>query len=319
MKSNRNFIWLYVSLAILCSCVKSFMPEVKQNAGNYLVVDGKIVSNGESTIKLSRTRSLSDTAENPPERNAQVYIESLDGDVYSLEMTSDGVYTSAGPAINVSEKYRLKILTESGGIYESDYVEVKQTPDIDSLQWDQDNADNVDIYVNTHDATGSSRYYMWDYVETFEYHAAFQSYADFVNGQIVFLDPEQYTDVCYTTNNSNQILLGSSASLTEDVIQRKHVIKIPNDNSKISIRYSILVNQYALTADAYSYWQILRQNSEPGGEIFDPQPSQLHGNIHCISDPEEPVIGFISACAVKQKRIFIRWGELRGRTIIDSC
>lgn len=318
MKRNKKLIWLYLALAVACSCVKPFIPPVKKNAGDYLVVEGKILAGAESTIKLSRTRPLGDTTASRPEKNAQVFIESSNGDVYSFQTTSDGVYVSVGSAVSPALKYRLKIITSAGKTYESDYVAVKETPAIDSVEWDQDDNNDVHVYVNTHDPSNKSRYYMWDYVETYEYHAAFESYATFKNGEIIFLDPEEYRYACYTTLNSNDILLGTSASLTNDVIRKAHITRIPNDNSKISFRYSILVNQYAITADAYNYWQILKQNSEPGGEIFDPQPSQLHSNIHCTSDAEEPVIGFVSACSVKQQRIFMLWSELEGRVIIDN-
>jgi hypothetical protein len=41
------------------------------------------------------------------------------------------------------------------------------------------------------------------------------------------------------------------------------------------------------------------------GSIFDAQPAQLSGNIKCISDPSEIVIGFITAHTVGLKRVFI--------------
>jgi len=68
---------------------------------------------------------------------------------------------------------------------------------------------------------------------------------------------------------------------------------------------SIQVLQYALTPQAYAYWQIIRKNSQELGTLFDLQPSQLEGNIHCIDNPSEPVVGFVSAGTETEKRIFI--------------
>jgi len=70
-----------------------------------------------------------------------------------------------------------------------------------------------------------------------------------------------------------------------------------------------LVKQYALTAEAFSYYQQLKKNTEQLGSIFDAQPSQLIGNIHCITVPEEPVIGYITAGSYAQKRIFIDYHD----------
>jgi hypothetical protein len=41
------------------------------------------------------------------------------------------------------------------------------------------------------------------------------------------------------------------------------------------------------------------------GSIFDAQPSEIPGNIHCVTVPSEPVLGFISVGSYSQSRIFI--------------
>ena len=46
---------------------------------------------------------------------------------------------------------------------------------------------------------------------------------------------------------------------------------------------------YALTRDQFNYWANLKKTTEYLGTIFDAQPSQLNNNIHCLSNPSEPV------------------------------
>jgi hypothetical protein len=70
------------------------------------------------------------------------------------------------------------------------------------------------------------------------------------------------------------------------------------------------LNQYALTGDAYNFWTNLKTNTEELGSIFDAQPSNINGNIHNIANSSEPVIGYISACTVQSKRIFISSAQL---------
>jgi len=82
----------------------------------------------------------------------------------------------------------------------------------------------------------------------------------------------------------------------------------------LRVRYSLLVKQYALTSEAYNYYTQLKQNTEQLGTIFDPQPSELTGNIHSLSDKNEPVIGYVTAGIVGEKRIFIDSSELPGWT-----
>jgi hypothetical protein len=71
------------------------------------------------------------------------------------------------------------------------------------------------------------------------------------------------------------------------------------------VKYSILVRQFSLTQQAYEYLQNLKRVSEQIGTLFDAQPSQLTGNIHCVSNDDEPVLGFITACNMDSKRIYI--------------
>ena len=61
--------------------------------------------------------------------------------------------------------------------------------------------------------------------------------------------------------------------------------------------YHIIVRLEAMDGDAYKYWQNILDNSQGQDTIFSPTPSQMPGNIHCISNPSTPVIGYISAAA----------------------
>jgi hypothetical protein len=84
-----------------------------------------------------------------------------------------------------------------------------------------------------------------------------------------------------------------------------------NDSSpKIANEYSIQLRQYALTADAYTFWTNLKKNTESLGSIFDAQPSEISGNIHSATHPSEPVVGYISVGGVAIKRIFITEQQL---------
>jgi hypothetical protein len=65
------------------------------------------------------------------------------------------------------------------------------------------------------------------------------------------------------------------------------------------------VRQYPLDQQAYTYWLNVQKNSQSLGGLFDPQPGQVPGNIHGVTNPRDPVVGYISACSITDKRIFI--------------
>jgi hypothetical protein len=54
----------------------------------------------------------------------------------------------------------------------------------------------------------------------------------------------------------------------------------------------------------------MKSNTENVGSIFDPQPNQTKGNIHCLTDSLETVIGYIGAGAAQQSRLFISHADM---------
>jgi hypothetical protein len=322
MNEVRKILFIATALISLVSCIKPFNPPAVTSANlNMLVVDGFIVPGSATTIRLSRTLNITDSFQVIPERNAQMYIEGKSGASFAFQSDVDGTYTSTAAFISPDDQYRLRIILQDGKEYLSDFVEVKESPPIDSLNWEE-GRDDVSILVNTHDPAGRARYYKWEFDETVEYRAIYESLLDYVDGQIIFLDPDSLNYQCFKFYKSKDISLGNSSSLSDDIVLRGLVTKVPNDNTRILHRYSINVKQYALTPEAFKYWDILQANTEQNGNLFDPQPAQLRSNIHCTTNPDEPVIGFVSVSNVTEKRIFIRGGQLKNRPpvpYLDFC
>jgi hypothetical protein len=183
---------------------------------------------------------------------------------------------------------------------------VVSTPPIDSVGYFIKNS-SVQLYVSTHDATNKARYYRWDYAETWQFHSEYSSLlrVDTTTHQIVYRSPDRQITSCFANDVSPAVLLTSTANLGTDIIDRNLLTSIPLTSEKIETEYSILVKQYALTADAFRFYTILKKNTEELGGIFGALPSVQTGNIHCVSNPAIPVIGYITATNMESKRIFI--------------
>jgi len=286
------------------------MPSLKnQQANGYLAVDGVIVAGNDSTIiQLNRTVPVSDTSQIQVEDGAQVQVVGQQGDTYPLVPIGSGRYFSGGLNLNPGQKYRLTIATADGKQYASDFTEVRQTPPIDSVRWYQDENFNANIDVSSHDATNNTRYYRWEYEETWVFHARTGSISDWVNHQETLR--QQQIFFCYPTEKSTSINVYSTKKLADDVTGFVHVAQVPNMAEKMEYKYSILVKQYSLTKEAYDFWTAMKTNTEQLGSLFDPQPGQAPTNIHCISDSSVPAIGYISVATLQTKRIFINNSEL---------
>jgi hypothetical protein len=239
---------------------------------------------------------------------ASVFIEEEEGSRYALKETEPGTYTSASLILTPAKRYRLFFQTQARRDYASDYVFAKTTPPIDSVTW-KDSPQGLQVYVNTRDANDASRFYRWDYAETWEFTSAFRSYLDYRNGQLEFR-PDGDIYYCWANELSSAIKLGSTLALSQNVVSNYPLTLMPPNSTKLRYKYSILVKQYSLSAEEFAYWELLQKNTENIGTIFDPQPSQLTGNVHSLSDAAEPVIGYVGVQSVAEKRIFIKRDEL---------
>ncbi|MFT3705648.1 MAG: DUF4249 domain-containing protein [Agriterribacter sp.] len=311
MKPIYCFLCLLV-LMWVAGCKEKFaLPETVINK-NYLVVEGFIDGGNDSTfIHLSRTVIPDDTTRIKAETGARVIIQGENGESYYLTEISDGNYAIPPLALNPSEKYRVSITTSNSKVYLSDYVEIKRTPAIDSISWVRE-SNGVQIYANTHDAENNTKYYQWEYKETWEFHSAYLSSWEFVpaDSSMIHRQHPELIYRCWQSYTSSNILVGSSAKLSEDIIYNFPLTFIPDDSWKLQSRYSINVTQRALNKGAYEYLENMKKNSEQLGSIFDPQPSTTNGNIHCTTDANEPVIGYIYSSTLLQQRIFIDRADL---------
>lgn len=308
-------------ILFIAGCKVPYDPPINSSKMHYLVVDGFMNANGVTDIRLTRTRNITwgDTAAYINETGAQMEIEDESNSRMPLYEGSEGHYYGAY-YLTPGNKYRLRITTSNQKEYVSDFVTCKITPPIDDIGWKYNDAGDVQIYVNTHDPENKTTYYRWDYQETWEFHSEYYSKFRYDEDKKTVVKRTVPVDVCYRDGISHKIYLGSSAKLKQDIISEAPLALIPNHDRRISVLYSTLVTQYALDSAGYNYWYALKGNSENVGSIFDPQPNQTKGNIHCITDSTEKVVGYVGAGTIRQQRIFIHNGDLRpGWNLPPNC
>jgi hypothetical protein len=229
------------------------------------------------------------------------------------------MYTNTRLTLNNSQQYRLYIKTKDGKEYASDYVTVRTAPAIDSVGWVRENG-GLQLYINTHDPKNNTWYYRWTTDETWEFHSSYASSLDFnidpvtkrIHG-VKWRRPDMLPDytlfTCWKSENSTSLILGSSAKLSIDSIH-KPLVYIEPGSWKLSVLYSLLVKQYALSKEEYEYLSKMKSNTEETGSVFGHQPSELKGNIHCTTNALEPVIGYFGIANRQEKRIWINKSDV---------
>lgn len=312
-----------VSLTLLTAtgCREQYLPDIVAEAPDYLVVEAVLnAGEGGTSVRLTHTTKLDRISAITGEANAQVTVEGKDNSSVSLSYQGNGVYIHPDLNLVINNEYRLRIHTSAGKEYLSAYVVAKATPPVDSITLERRNDKGMNVQVNSHDDAGNTRYYRWEYEETWEIHSYYFSKYIYENKKVRRrVLPAEDVSVCWKHNNSTRIVLGTTTKLADDVISKIPILGFPFGDDRLSVRYSVLVRQYALEKEAYEYYDLLRKNTESLGTIFDAQPSENKGNITCISDPAEPVIGFVTASTIEEKRFFVSASEIPDWRFQEYC
>ncbi len=320
MKRTHTYLVFMSVLLFSFACKKAFEHEAITDSPSLLVVEGIINPGGQTRISLTRSLTISEKTAAKAEKGAKLQIEGSTNTIFPLTESSAGVYTLQSVNLSINQQYRLRIKTVAGKEYLSELMSIRTTPAIDSLVWKKD-AGGVGIYVNAHDTNNKTTYYQWDYEETWEQHSF--DFSAFIYKDAKIQDrstseiPLLYT--CWRSIASTNILLTSTVKLGADVVNNFPLVHNANGVEKLGVRYSILVRQYAIGREAYEYLSLMKRNSEQQGSLFDNQPSEIIGNIKCITDPKEKVIGFLTISQVIEKRIFIKNDQLPGWNFNRSC
>lgn len=308
MRRAWFFIPLFMSIGFFLGCVEPYQPNLAATDLNLLVVDGFVnATDASAEIVLSRAVQVGE-AGILPEGNATVRLESGEGSVIDLLEKQPGRYSQEHLVTTREGKWRLYIKTQSGAEYRSAYVTRQPAGEIDSITWTADAA-GVRLFLFSKGAPGSSRYYRWKYDETWEYISSFVSSYMLEGGTAVQRLPDDRIYMCWSTVRSPDILSGTTAHLSSDIVFREPIGFIPATSAKLGRRYSVLVSQTSVSKDHYDFLQGLKKTTEQLGGLFDPQPSRVVGNVTGVTGTD-PVLGYFSIGEVVQKRIFIRYYDL---------
>ena len=309
MRITGLILLIILVFAVFPGCREPFMPVV-EGYENILVVDGLITDReGPQVVRLSRSFPFDEQFAEPVEGAVVIVTDEFSG-IFLFTEDAPGLYLSdPGLRGEAGRRYRLLVSTPDGRDYESEWVELRRVPRIDSVGWrfleiagtlPGQSSYGVRVSVNTHDPMDETRYYRWEWSETWEVITPIKS--------SLYLDEER----CWKTTRSSLVAIGTTEHLTRDVLHDQPLFTVSTGDSRLRIRYSVLVLQYSLSREAYSYWKNLQELTQNRGTLFDPVPSRVTGNIYDREQPGMPVLGLFQASAVTTERIFIERSGLPG-------
>ena len=267
-------------------------------------------------INLSRTFDLEEKGPYT-ESNADIIIIDDLQNIYNFHETTLGKYVSNEEFGAVSNRdYQLKIITNEGKSYASQLTQLTNTSQIDKVYAEKsEDGKGVNIFVDSYNPNGNSRYYRYVYEETFKIIASKWSYRDLVlvsKYPVIFdfVPRDENKRNCYNTIYSKGIIQTETNNLIDDKVTKFPVRYINNDNYIISHRYSMLLKQYVQSQEAYTFYKTLEDLSGSESLLSQNQPGFVSGNIFSEDNSNEKVIGFFEVSSVSTKRIFFSPKEL---------
>lgn len=309
--------WLSYLVAATClaSCVYPFDPELPDDVAKTVVVDGRILVGGVSTIQLGYLTPInSQNLHAWP--NGQAWIEDDLGNRYTAEESGGNIFTiygtqmigAYGGASQQPATFRAVAVVD-GETYTSDWLTPDPEPSIENIRFEADET-TVYVTVDLNPGLNSTGYIGFLFDETWEFHS--QIYPDY------YVDTNTWSYVSYMESQSPypfywcwrsyspaQVRLFDYTDLAEGTIKGLPVRSFSRTDGRNHKRYSILVKAFALSKEAFQYNKQTQEISELGGDLFSPDPGALTGNLSCESNPELSVMGMVLAGRVAQKRAFV--------------
>ena len=316
MHRNKILFCILIFTWMLSSCIRSYEPDILSEDEKKYVISGYVTDE-------SRLQKVNITISSPisepkyiPAPGCVVTIVDDQGNTFPMQSTGNGDYTTDIDLafLKPGNAFKLEVTTPEGDFITSDFDTLPVGPEMDSIYYFIEEKlynpaappiKGIQFYLDLHAAETDSRYYKWDVFETYEYHALYPL-EWYYNGTVHHVTPPDYSRmICWRTLKIPEIFTLTTENLAENRYEQYPLHFVHNLSTRLAYGYSLLVRQFALSHNAFVYFENLDVNSNPQGGLYDKQPLAIEGNFHNVTHPDKDVLGFFAASSSRSKRIFV--------------
>jgi Domain of unknown function (DUF4249) len=309
------------------SCQEVYINEDLDAKDNIPVVEGMINSgSGPHEILLYNARSYYSSAKTNI-TGAIVYVKDDIGNAYYFNEYVTGVYRSDPEHFNgtIGRTYTLYIEMPDGRILKSDPEKLRDTLSIGKIIKRRESREeyyrNIDNKIITRTVTGQSNYAV---INNYSNEKAFYRIVSYymVYSTITTNGPPVYKWVEVNGISYEFAIQSDTTTKCVTSFSDKTLPKIgkidPGENipeeSRMEFSYFILSRDqyyinpltvwvdeslytyiFTISREAYDYYEALTEQLNATSRLYDPLPTQLTGNMHCITDSSQVVLGFFEA------------------------
>ena len=314
-------IIIFLLLGVVASCVDPLDFNIDKEV-NILIVEGSVTTQpGPHKIRLTRSAKYGSIFDGfvRPVKSAEVTIRDSDGRNHELtedEQTEGIYYTSADFMAVRGKSYTLLIRTPEGDDFTSLPEQViagtaigelsaqyKSTP-IDK----KTNNTGLAVYEKFDDEPGVKNFYLWKHSGTYKIETFPENYLARDPNSVppAVPAPKPCCRVCWIDERNDNLLLKLfNDNNVDGNTVTEEVAFIEDDGLRYSDKYLIRVERHTLTPEAYQFFELLNEQASISGDIFDPPPATLRGNMINLTRPDENVIGYFRASDISIDSLFL--------------
>jgi len=301
---RRLLIYITVAFAAV-SCVYPFETDLPEGQKR-LAIEGDIIIGTESEFLFSYVMPLSTSVEEMEalRPTGTVWVEDENGGRYESSSKPSSRQTVDLRLARDDVRYRAHFLVEDNQReYISEWMYPSAPPVVDTLSYSNDE-DYFYVNLSFH-SNDKEHYFRWTYEETWEYHTRYQG--EYLLDEVQLkatptlpdkfltpIQPELYPyHFCWDHSQSTEVGLTATTSLTEDRVIDRNFLKMTRHDARIMSVYHMELHLRSISKECYDYLKTMDKNSDNYGSLFATIPSELRGNITCVTDETEFVIGFV--------------------------
>ena len=340
-------------LAFCCcvtACIYPYTPELDEAPGGILSVDANITIGEISSVRLGTLYSLfpsgnsseMDSYALPNFSGAKVWLEDETGGTYqgytngpssdpsgyltsssSFDYMYGGYYDATSPVFYIDtknvpgdRKYRLCI-NALGNTYTSDWSDFGEPPVISDIQFMADDQ-NVTVAVSLEGGPDATGYALLSFDETWRFHVDYIPMYTVTprpggSFSITETGPDDSKYWCWRSQNNYRTFPLDYTSMSTDGVTNWPLQRFPRYDNRNHQRYTVNVKAKTISKSTYRFLKNLEETSSGGDNLFSPTPGEIASNLHCESDPDRMVLGYVIFSKSVSRRAWMNSQFYKGR------
>lgn len=326
----EHIVFLLIIL-ITGRCEVVYEPEGLDNDKKIVVINGNIDDYASKVVVTAEYASQFDQSNYEGIKGAQVYLYDSDGQRYRFYTDSLQTfrYLLDISSIDISEdkKYHIYMVTSEGEVFESEQV---QFPGHFSVNDFDATIGTYDLITQTSSGDFNTNTLRGLYVDVsvistdiypryfvFKNSVVAQSKYTVTPPGVPF--PIVHRCVEYTTLNSfplveSSIVNNGMHSLVD--YELGFLAYFKDNSTKDNDEYAtartvngwvIISDFYSVSEFSYNYYKKIEEQLSSTESIFDPVPSQIKGNIYCVTNPDQVTLGLFDMSRRIRKYFYYYW------------